>query len=251
MKKLVITLSLVVLFVAVGCDNRRGNSNSALRISSTPTFSSFDPSTPGEKLIAAGMIKFEQADLAQVLNLYAEISGRSVIRATNLPDVKISFSNQTPMKTVEAMQALDTVLASQGIATVFQGTQYVKIVPENRAFMEGGPVIDLAPAQLPDSGSFLTYVVKLKKGTGNKATRMMMSYSKLANSIAYIPANDEQSFKKNLSKIPVSEEKSFKEKLLQQISVSDGKEDILILRDYSSNVKRMLEVLSAGGVLEK
>src|SRR2546430_10501005 len=44
----------------------------------------------------------------------SDISGRSIIRAPNLPDVKVTFSNQTPMTSVEALQALDTVLAAQG-----------------------------------------------------------------------------------------------------------------------------------------
>ena len=58
-----------------------------------------------------GRSGFEQVDLVQVLNLYADISGRSIVRGANLPDVKITFSNQTPMTRVEVLQALDTVFA--------------------------------------------------------------------------------------------------------------------------------------------
>jgi len=51
--------------------------------------------------------------------LYAETAGRSIIRSGNLPDVKITFSNQTPMTTVEILQALDTVLAAQASRLFF------------------------------------------------------------------------------------------------------------------------------------
>jgi hypothetical protein len=96
MKAMVFGLSLLALLVAVGCDGKHPDPKSALRVASARTFSSFDPPTPGEKLTPAWAIQFEQAELAQVLNAYAEISGRSIIRATNLPDTQITFSNQTP-----------------------------------------------------------------------------------------------------------------------------------------------------------
>src|SRR5262245_51692337 len=98
-------------FIAGGCGKEHPDPESALRSAGTRTFSSFDPPTPGEKQMAVHSIKFDQAEIVPVLNLYAEISGRSIVRAGNLPDVKITFSNQTPMTAVEALQALDTVLA--------------------------------------------------------------------------------------------------------------------------------------------
>src|SRR4051794_40789802 len=113
MTKLLVRLCWVTLLVAVGCDKQRPDPKSALRSAGATTLSSFDPPTPGEKTMAARSIKFEQADLAQVLDLYADVSGRSIIRGGNLPDVKITFSNQTPMRAVEVLQALDTVLAAQ------------------------------------------------------------------------------------------------------------------------------------------
>src|SRR5438034_2253495 len=111
-----LALPLLALCLAGACSKQRPDPKSALRTAGARTFSSFDLPTPEEKLLPAHAIKFEQADLVQVLNLYAEISGRSIIRAGNLPDLKITFSNQTPMTTVEALQALDTVIAAQGIA---------------------------------------------------------------------------------------------------------------------------------------
>src|SRR5262245_54981714 len=148
-------LSLIGLFTAAGCDQQYPDPKSALRVAAVRTLSSFDPPRPGEKLTPAQTIQFEQAELAQVLKVYAEISGRSIIRAANLPDIKITFSNQSPMTSVEALQALDTVLAAQGIAMVFLGTQYVKAVPAKEANLEPGPVVELDPEQLPDSSSYL------------------------------------------------------------------------------------------------
>ena len=58
------------------------------------TLSSFDipTSRAGQPEMASGMIHFQNADLLQVLDIYQEISGRTVIRVP-LPHVTISVCN--------------------------------------------------------------------------------------------------------------------------------------------------------------
>lgn len=223
-------LSLTLL-VAAGCDNQGSNPGSGPRISGPRTFSSFDPPPPGDKSTPPKAIRFEQADVAQVLSLYAEISGRSIIRAGNLPDAKITFSNQTPMTPVEVLQALDTVLAANGIAMVFLGTQYAKAVPAKEAHLEPGPISELKPDQLPDSSSFVIYIVKLKNVTPSQAVAALQPFAKLPNSIVAI-GSGKGSPAPSTSTLP-------------NLPAIFGATDhpILILRDYSSNVRRMLHVL--------
>lgn len=231
MKGITLGLSLLALLVATGCDGQRPDPKSALRVAGARTFSSFDPPTQGEKLTLARSIKFEQAELAQVLNMYAEISGRSIIRSANLPDVQITFSNQTPMTAVELLQALDTVLAAQGVTMVLLGTQYAKAVPAKEAHLEPGPVVELKPDQLPDSSSFLIYIVKLKNVKISQIPGALGPFAKLPNSIIAISpgGGNGSSSKAGVPNLPVS--------------LFGTKNDILILRDYSSNVRRMLQVL--------
>jgi type II secretory pathway component GspD/PulD (secretin) len=221
---------LLAFLLAVGC-NKGSDRSSALRTAAARTLSSFDPPTAGEGVMPAKTIKFEQADLAQVLNFYADISGRSIIRGTAVPDVKITFSNQTPMTPVEVLQALDTALAGQGIAMIFLGTQYVKVVPAKEATLEAGPIVELKPDQLPDSSSFLIYIVKLKNIQPVNAAPSLAPFSKLPNSIVAINAG-------NGSRPPSG---SALANLPGIIGVKSH--GILILRDYSSNVRRMLQVL--------
>src|ERR1022692_775610 len=66
------------------------------------TFSSFDPPRGAAAVMRfdTGMLKLADADLEQVLNLYQEVSARTVIRGTNLPAVKISLHNQRPLTRV-------------------------------------------------------------------------------------------------------------------------------------------------------
>jgi len=227
---LLTTAALCVgFFLTSGCGNAQTIGSREAGSPTVRTFSSFDWPRPAEKSIAAHSLKFEQADLDQLLNLYAEISGRSIIRAAKLPETKITFLNQTALSTVEALQALDTVLAAQGVAMVNLGTQYVKAVPEGAASLEPGPVVDLRPDQLPDSSSFVIYIVELKNVTGSEAAPALQPFARLPNSIVIIGGGGSRASTPGVGNTPT---------VL-------GKKDrsVVILRDYSSSVRRMLQVL--------
>jgi len=214
-----------------GCDKRRADTKTGQGMGAPRTLSSFDPPAAGDKLMAAQTIKFEQAELGQVLKLYAEVSGRSIIWGGNLPDVKINFSNQAPMAAVEVLQALDTTLAAQGVTTVFLGTQYVKVVPTKEAPMEPGPVIELPADQLPESSSFLIYIVRLKHLQPHQVAQALQPFCKLPNSIiGFNSAASQPPSKAGLPKLPSS-------------IFGPNENHFVILRDYSSNVRRMLQVL--------
>ena len=63
-----------------------------------------------EKTIPAGMIMFSDSDPAQVLDIYQELSGRTVISAVDRPRLKISIKSQTAWTRSETLWALETVL---------------------------------------------------------------------------------------------------------------------------------------------
>ncbi len=174
------------------------------------TFSSFDRPVHREQqdILPRGALNFEDAELAQVLKVYQSLSGRTVVRPGALPAVKIGLQNETPLTRQEALQALDTVLAQNGITMVLQGAKFVKAVPSAQAVTEAAPMVELAPNELPESSSYLLYVVELKNARAREVVPALQPFSKMPNSIVAID--------------------------------SAG---LLILRDYSANVRRMLQVL--------
>lgn len=224
-----LALGLVALLVLAGCCRQTREAESGA--SGLRTYSSFDRPSPDDTVFPAQAIRFEEADLGQVLNRYAEVSRRSVIRAPTVPDVKVTFANQTPMGPVEVLRALDTVLAAHGIAMVYLGSHYVKAVPAKEAPNEPGPVIELPADQLPESSSFLIYIVKLRRVSHQQVGMALAPLAKLPNSIVAIGAGASQgpSAKTGLAPLPAL------------FGTKD--QGILILRDYSANVRRMLQVL--------
>ena len=173
------------------------------------TFSSFDVPTrsTAQPEFASGLINLQNADLEQVLTLYQEISGRTVIRGA-LPRPAITVRNQTPLTRVQALQLLDTVLAQYGIAMVLAGETAVKAVPQAMAASESPPEITLPWEALPDSGSFMIRTVQLKRVRPSETVPVLMPFAKTPNAL-----------------LPIDEKNQ------------------LIIRDYSSNVRRMLEML--------
>jgi type II secretory pathway component GspD/PulD (secretin) len=174
------------------------------------TYSSFDVPTHriGETNFALGTITLQNADLDQVLAIYQEISGRTVVRGTTLPHPTITVRNQTPLTRVEALQLLDTALAENGIAMVLAGDTAVKAVPQAAAATEAPPEITLPWEMLPESGSFMMRTVHLERVRPSEVIPVLMPFVKAPNALLPIDADN-----------------------------------LLIIRDYSSNVRQMLKLL--------
>jgi len=173
------------------------------------TCSSFDLPTHRARQpeFASGVIYLQNASLEQVLTLYQEISGRTVIRGA-LPSPPITVRNQTPLTRIQALQLLDTVLAQNGIAMVLAGDTAVKAVPNATAPSESPPEITLPWEALPDSGSFMSRTVQLKRVRAVEVIPALQPLVKTPNALlAYSSPN------------------------------------LLVIRDYSSNVRRILEML--------
>ena len=164
---------------------------------------------PPEELLPAGVINFPATDLNQVLKIYSELVNRTVLRPTSLPAPTITLVTQTPLSKREAKQAFDAVLALNGIAMVDVGDKFVKVVPTAQAGQVGAPFSKVPIDQIPDMGQFVTHVVQL---TYAKPSEMVQALTPFASAG------------------------------IQGILPIDSSQ-ILVLRDYSENVKRMLEMI--------
>jgi general secretion pathway protein D len=162
---------------------------------------------PKEEMIPAGDINFQGVDLDQVLDVYARYVGRTLLRA-GLPPAKIILHTETSLTRSEVIQALQAVLALNGVALINIGDKFVKAVPATQANQEAAPFNKETAAQLPDVGQYVTHIVQLKYVKPSEMTPILQPFAKLQNSILSIDSNG-----------------------------------ILVLRDNAENVKRMLEMI--------
>src|SRR6185436_16768014 len=90
--------------------------------------SSATPSAPeqGEEVYPAGTINWTAADINQVLTIYAEYVGRTILRPANLAAAPIVLKTQTPLTKTELIQVLNAALALNGIEMVNIDDKVVK-----------------------------------------------------------------------------------------------------------------------------
>jgi hypothetical protein len=183
-------------------------------IPAPPTVSSPDTNAPGvsagsnsEQMIPPGTINFEGVDVDQVLDVYAQLVGRTILRA-GLPQAQIVLKTETPLTKSEAIEALQAVLALNNIAVINVGDKFVKVLQADQANSAGAPIDHSSEKQLPELGQYVTHIVQLKYVKPSEMVPVIQPFAKLQNSILPIDSNG-----------------------------------ILVLRDNAENVKLMLEMI--------
>jgi general secretion pathway protein D len=166
--------------------------------------------TTSDEIYPAGMINFPATDLNQVLQVYGELVGRTVLRPTSLPAPTITLKTQTPLTKREAIQAFDAVLALNGIAAVNIGDKFVKVLPIGQAGNAGAAFSKERVDQLPDIGQYVTEVIQVTNAKPTELVTALTPFASAGLANGILPIDTSQ---------------------------------ILVLRDYSENVKRMLEMV--------
>jgi len=95
-----------------------------------------------EEVFPPGLIKFMEADLLQVLDVYQELTGRTILRPDWMPLAKITVRSQTALTRHEVVWMLDAVLLLADVAMVAEGEKFVFAVPPGK--MKKLPKFDLA-----------------------------------------------------------------------------------------------------------
>jgi general secretion pathway protein D len=171
---------------------------------------------PNEK-IPAGTIQLQGMDPDQFFDIYSQISGRTVIRNYQLQGLqKVTLKAATDWTRQEAVFAMDAVMAQNGVAMIPIGDKFVKAVPMQFAATEGAAPSKVKPTGYDQNEAFITQVVKLE----------------------VVKPTDLQQLLSTFTKSP------------QGITAFDNTQTVVI-RDYASNVKRMLEVIKRVDVAPK
>src|SRR5208282_6279372 len=205
------TLILLILLTGLGLPAQMPPTLSPAATAVNPAGGTAAPPPPAvaaEPMVPAGDINFQGVDVDQVLDVYARYVGRTLLRAA-LPQVKIVLTTETPLTQSEVIQALQGVLALNGIALINVGDKFVKAVPVTQAATEGAAFSDQSANQLPDVGQYVTHIVQLKYIKPSEMAPVLQQFANIPNGVFPIDSNG-----------------------------------ILIIRDYAENVKRMLEFIS-------
>jgi general secretion pathway protein D len=167
------------------------------------------PSTPTANDETAGYnYDWPAVDISQVLDIYAGLVGRTLLRPSNLPGGTITLQTETPLTKAEAIEALQALLGMNGISIVNIGDKFAEVVSTDQAGGAAGAFdTNASPNNLPELGSYVTRIVQLNYLKPSEVVPIITPLAKV-NSIIPIDSNG-----------------------------------ILVIRDYAQNVKRMLEMI--------
>jgi len=85
---------------------------------------------PNAEVFPPGLIKFREADRAQVLDIYRVLTGRTLLPTPELPPAKITLKSQTSLTHDEAFWLVESALQLGGIRLVPVGDKQVKVLLE-------------------------------------------------------------------------------------------------------------------------
>ncbi len=173
-----------------------------------PSTTNFSNLLPTDK-IPAKLLLLQSMPLEQVLTIYAELTGRTVLRPNSLPAVSVTLKNQTDLTKEEAIQALDSVLTLNMVTMINVGTKFVTAVPSASALQEGAAFSDDDPAKLPETAQFMTKIVQLKYALPSEVLQLVSGFARTQNAITAIDSTQ-----------------------------------TLVIRDYVSNIKRIMELIA-------
>ena len=152
--------------------------------------------------------------LDQFFDLYSLISGRTVLRPNQLAigqgAASITLKAQTDWTRKEAVFAMDSALALNNVAMIPLEEKFVKAVPIADAPTQGAQLGKVSPGGFTDTEQFVTQVIELKALKPSDMAQLLSTFTKTPNGITPFDNNN-----------------------------------TLVIRDYASNVKRML------GMIEK
>jgi general secretion pathway protein D len=166
-----------------------------------------DAAPPEEE--ATNDIQFPSIDINTFLDVYASLVNRTILRSPNIGNPAITLKTQKPLTKTELIEAMDTVLAMNGITMINVGNDFVKAVPMGEAGANAAPFSTGSATNLGSLDEYVSQIVQLKYAKPSEVVPVIAPLAKIPGNI--FPIDSSQ---------------------------------ILIIRDYAGNVKRMLELIA-------
>lgn len=112
-----------------------------------------------------------------VIDLLAKLSGKTILRAQAVPEIKLSLNLNQVTQKVDAIRAIESLLFLNGIATVPMGEQFIKVLPIANIKSHAQSIIqDAALKDLPDSEQNYARIFNLSYLTSQEALKQITPF---------------------------------------------------------------------------
>lgn len=120
------------------------------------------PTVPAQDDELVGPVRLPDAPLDAVQQLLEMWTGRTALRAANVPATNFSLIINEPLPKSQALMALETLMQMNGIGIAPLGDRFIKIVPLAGVRTEAPEFIEGSTLALPTSGRIATKVFNLQ-----------------------------------------------------------------------------------------
>ncbi len=164
------------------------------------------PAEPPEE--ATNDIQFPSIDINTFLDVYASLVDRTILRSPTIGNPTITLKTQRPLTKSDLIEAMTTVLAMNGITMIPVGNNFVKAVPVAEAGASAAPFSTQSATNLGSLDEYVNQIVQLKYAKPSEIVPLIQPLAKIPGNIFAIDSTQ-----------------------------------MLIIRDYAGNVKRMMELI--------
>ena len=108
-------------------------------------------------------LKFSNAPVEMLLDEYSEVTGLTLLLSPSLPKATVTLRSQGTLSIDEYLQAIQEVLAMNGITLLREGTTFLRVVPIAKAREEGMSIEEYQEGMaLPELGGLISQMIPLK-----------------------------------------------------------------------------------------
>ena len=163
-------------------------------------------------------LRYDNAPLEDLLRDYSDLTGKTILKAsTGLPTLAIDFKAQDGLTEDNYVEAIETLLALHKLSIIPMGEKFAVLVPDAEATKNPPIFIDPTKEKLPEANRYVSVTVKLEHVLPSELEGVLKPFSKLDKDAV--------------------------------LAVDSSR--TLVLRDYSSNINRMLEIIKSVDVPEE
>ena len=154
--------------------------------------------------------------LEALLEEYSEMTGKTVITGMSVPKVTFSFRTKNDFTAREAKTFYETLMSTRGIAIVPVNAKVVQAIASSDVVKTPPPITVMRKEELPEGEVYINYVHRLKHVKASDTVDLLTAFAKSPQAVQAIESTK-----------------------------------TLVLRDFSNNVRRMLDMLEFIDVEEK
>jgi general secretion pathway protein D len=108
-------------------------------------------------------LKFDTVEIDEILKQYSDWTGRAIMKAPDVPAVKITLKCPKRLPKNEALLAIESVLAMYGVGLVPMGDKFIKVVQIGAARSMGMPTsLGAIDKDLEETDKLVSRIIELK-----------------------------------------------------------------------------------------